>query len=54
LEQFHFSNNMSGSKGAKAIAAMLSAPNLQQLKDLRFSGTRALAAGSFAVENPSF
>jgi Ran GTPase-activating protein (RanGAP) involved in mRNA processing and transport len=51
LAQFHFFNNMSGPGGAKAIAAMLQDPQLRNLTDLRFSGTRAQAEGTLAVTN---
>jgi len=51
LDQFHFFNNMSGPGGAKAIASMLENPQLQNLADLRFSGTRAQAEGTLTVTN---
>uniref|UniRef100_M4BIC4 Uncharacterized protein n=1 Tax=Hyaloperonospora arabidopsidis (strain Emoy2) TaxID=559515 RepID=M4BIC4_HYAAE len=44
LESFHFYNNMSGDRGAMALAKIL--PLSPLLKDLRFSATRAQREGS--------
>ncbi|CAI5746505.1 unnamed protein product [Peronospora destructor] len=46
LETFHFYNNMSGNGGAIELAKLL--PLSPELKDLRFSATRAQREGSLA------
>ena len=47
LKLFHFHNNMSGPAGAASLATIVRCS--PELRDLRFSGTRCLTAGSLAM-----